>query len=236
MTNKIQKIREGIEKLKSNLIHGACSSQVAMENHCKEEAYNEVLAILDSMQEEPVSGLDNGDMPIERWKQAVEAASNQRNYRSSKGLTETRDDYFVDGVQWADEHPKKEHVSEEWIEELRTKLDSMSKEDFKKVFDKYAIDFNEEPVSDELIDVAKQYVKEHVIGIDKVTFSIATDMFISGAKWQREQMMMDAIDVTVHIDAGGYPYIPQMELYDYDKDVPLAKEGDKYKVVLIKEE
>jgi hemerythrin len=61
----------------------------------------------------------------------------------------------------------------------------MSKEDFKKVFDKYAIDFKEEPVSEELIDVAKQYVKEHVIGIDKVTFSIATDMFISGATWQK---------------------------------------------------
>lgn len=48
-------------------------------------------------------------------------------------------------------------------------------------------------------------------------------------------MIAKAIDVTVHIDAGGYPYIPQMELYDYDKDVPLAKEGDRYKVILIKE-
>lgn len=63
---------------------------------------------------EPASGLDNGDMSIERWKQAVEAASNQRSYRSSKGLTENRDDYFVDGVQWADEHPKEEPVSEVW--------------------------------------------------------------------------------------------------------------------------
>ena len=44
-----------IEKLKSNLLYGACASQVAMENRCKEEAYNEVLAILDTMQEEPVS-------------------------------------------------------------------------------------------------------------------------------------------------------------------------------------
>ena len=60
----------------------------------------------------PVSGLDNGDMPIERWKQAVEAASHQKSYRSSKGLTETRDDYFVDGVQWADEHPIKQPVIE----------------------------------------------------------------------------------------------------------------------------
>ena len=92
------------------------------------------------------------------------------------------------------------------------------------------------PVSEEWIDVAKQYVKEHVIGIDKVTFSIATDMFVSGAKWQIAKLMGNATEVTVHIEAGNYPYIPQIELYDYDKDVPLAKEGDKYKVVLIKED
>lgn len=53
---------------------------------------------------------------------------------------------------------------------------------------------------------------------------------------KKEQIMANAIDVTVHIDAGGYPYIPQIELYDYDRDIPLAKEGDKYKVILIKED
>lgn len=55
MTDKVQKIREGVEKLKSQLLRGACSSQIAMETMCKEEAYNEVLAILDTMQEEHVS-------------------------------------------------------------------------------------------------------------------------------------------------------------------------------------
>ena len=54
-----------------------------------------------------MSVLDNGNMPIERWKEACEAASCHANYRKSKGLTETCDDYFVDGVQWADEHPIK---------------------------------------------------------------------------------------------------------------------------------
>ena len=49
-------------------------------------------------------------------------------------------------------------------------------------------------------------------------------------------MMKDATDVTVHIEAGNYPYIPQIELYDYDKDIPVAKEGDKYKVILINED
>ena len=55
MTDKVQKIREEVERLKSNLIHGACASQIAMETRCKEEAYDEVISLLDSMQEEPIS-------------------------------------------------------------------------------------------------------------------------------------------------------------------------------------
>lgn len=39
-----------IEKLKSNLIYGACASQIAMETRCKEEAYNEVLSYLDTLE------------------------------------------------------------------------------------------------------------------------------------------------------------------------------------------
>ena len=48
----------------------------------------------------------NDRMAVERWRQACEAGCLQSNYRRERGLTETRDDYFVDGVQWADEHPK----------------------------------------------------------------------------------------------------------------------------------
>lgn len=70
----------------------------------------------------------------------------------------------------------------------------------------------------------------------EVSFAKLSRIAVRVAKWQKEQMMAKAIDVEVKVDAGGYPYIPQMELYDYDNDVPLAKEGDKYKVVLIKED
>ena len=55
MTDKVQKIRNEVEKLKSQLLRGACSSQIAMETRCKEEAYNEVLSVLDTMQKEPVN-------------------------------------------------------------------------------------------------------------------------------------------------------------------------------------
>ena len=57
-----------------------------------------------------------------------------------------------------------------------------------------------------------------------------------GKAEMKQQLMAKAVDIEVKEDAGGYPYIPQMELYDYDKDIPLAKEGDEYKVILIKED
>ena len=42
------------------------------------------------------------------------------------------------------------------------------------------------------------------------------------------------IEREVKVDAGGYPYIPQIELYDYEKDIPLAKAGDKVKLIIMK--
>ena len=81
-----------------------------------------------------------------------------------------------------------------------------------------------------------EYINELSKQFPEVSFAKLSRIAVRVAKWQKEQMMAKAIDVEVKVDAGGYPYIPQMELYDYDKDIPLAKEGDKYKVVLIKEE
>ena len=43
-------LTRGIEKLKSNLIYGACASQIAMETRCKEEAYNEVLSFINTLE------------------------------------------------------------------------------------------------------------------------------------------------------------------------------------------
>lgn len=50
-------------------------------------------------------------------------------------------------------------------------------------------------------------------------------VYQAGAKWMAEQGWSRELDVKE--DAGGYPYIPAIELYDYDKDTPTAKVGDK---------
>lgn len=79
--------------------------------------------------------------------------------------------------------------------------------------------------------VSEDELEEHSDIRDSYEFG-----FLCGYLHCKEQMMKDAFKCKVKVDAGGYPYIPQMELYDYDKDIPLAKEGDRYKVVLIKDE
>ena len=61
------------------------------------------------------------------------------------------------------------------------------------------------------------------------------EVFRQGMLHYHEQMLEVGIDCEVKIDAGGYPYIERtIELYDYEKDEPLAKKGDKYKLVLLK--
>ena len=101
---------------------------------------------------------------------------------------------------------------------------------------KYIDSLQEEPVSEDLEEAAKRYATEgdEISGLYIIDEEV--DAFKAGAKWQIAKLMANATEVTVHIEAGNYPYIPQIELYDYDKDIPLAKEGDRYKVVLIKED
>ena len=52
---QIEQIKAEIERLKSQLIKGACASQIAMETNCKEEAYDEVLSIIDKLPQDPSS-------------------------------------------------------------------------------------------------------------------------------------------------------------------------------------
>ena len=58
--------------------------------------------------------------------------------------------------------------------------------------------------------------------------------FEKGRDDMKKQMMADAIERRVKVDAGGYPYIDcEIELYDYEKDVALAKKGDIAKVLVV---
>ena len=107
MTDKIQKIREEVERLKSQLLRGACSSQIAMETRCKEEAYNEVLAILDTMQEEPAN---------EDLEEAAKRYSDNENPICT--CAECLLKSFKDGAEWQKQQVKKEAVSATIVSDL----------------------------------------------------------------------------------------------------------------------
>ena len=84
-------------------------------------------------------------------------------------------------------------------------------------------------------EYSKEKEKEAGCGTEFTTHELA-EAFHAGMLEMKQQLMAKAIYVEVKVDAGGYPYIPQIELYDYVKDIPLAREGEKYKVVLMKED
>ncbi len=111
MSDKIQKIREDVERLKSQLLRGACSSQIAIETRCKEEAYNEVLAILDTMQEEPVSEeLLKASMEFAKhfgeWDYAMPCFQAGANWREEQMMAKAVDGvvHHFDGCEWASVH------------------------------------------------------------------------------------------------------------------------------------
>ncbi len=99
--------------------------------------------------------------------------------------------------------------------------------------DAYIDSLQKEPASDDLNTAAKEYANNIT---DKLGYKLQLRRAVCfGAKWQITKLVEEAGKHEVKVDAGGYPYIPQIELYNYLEDIPLAKEGDKYNVILIKE-
>lgn len=91
--NKVEKIKAEIERLKKSLPWGSCASQLSMECNCKNEAYNEVLSYIDSLEEEPVSE----DLEYASEKYACRFSSSKYGHDKVK-------DAFITGAQWQKEH------------------------------------------------------------------------------------------------------------------------------------
>jgi hypothetical protein len=83
--------------------------------------------------------------------------------------------------------------------------------------------------SNDLEEAATKYAQDKYMPVQ------TAEAFRAGYNKCRQEMMNSAIEREVKVDAGGYPYIDATELYDYENDRPLAKAGDKVKVVFIKD-
>ena len=221
MTDKVQKIREEVERLKgwNNNVRNSTRHMTLQEedfNRGKHSSYLEILNFIDSLQEEP---------------QVKKLVGSQHEYKMCK-----------ENGNSLTQEPVSESIDFE--QELYKAFGQIKDFTLGVAIAKSFYDMgrkHNEPVSE---DLEEEIDRAHRIFYDEVGWdsdegarAYVADWFAHYfANWQKTQVIKNAIEVTVHIDAGGYPYIPQIELYDYDKDVPLAKEGDRYKVVLIKED
>ena len=266
MTDKVQKIREEVERLRNlhqiKYQHLDTNDKMCLVECGKRNLCNELLSFIASLQEEPVSKV---------WHDMIEEAENGRNiiiidpkdfYGAvlRKGGTQLKNHNKERYVKWAyiddiiNVTNKEEPVSEDLEQAIDTYLSTYFGGEKEKqewpFLKKMAIYFAEWQKQKDSIPVSED-LKEEVIkkilyfseNFHKAPWAIDSTGTVMpiwyakfGANWQMAQMMKDATEVTVHIEAGNYPYIPQMELYDYDKDIPLAKEGDTVRVIVIKEE
>ena len=221
MTDKVQKIREEVERLKLQLLRGACSSQIAMETMCKEEAYNEVLAILDTMQEEPKHRFNVGDKvqsvsgkiaKIESvgtdkyWCIGEQGMSIPFKYQDQWELVEKPKQCMYSKDNYTEEDRK---VLCEGCEEKCEFNQVKESAEFQHVNDMCKENGNsltQEPVSDDLEKAAEEYIKytprydiEYELEegndpteIECFTVDEATAAFIAGAKWKNENLWKPA--------------------------------------------
>jgi hypothetical protein len=107
----------------------------------------------------------------------------------------------------------------------------------------------EEPINEDLDKAAKEwlipqldksyanYGERKMMELTRFDGYAMLDAIEFGMKKMKEQMIKNAIEREVKLDSGGYPYVDcHIELYDYMDDKPLAKTGDKVKLIVIKED
>ena len=106
----IEKIKAKIERLKSQLVRGACAAQIEMETNCKEEAYDEVLSFLSTLESEKPMDLDGLDEEVHSFFDECIEVYEVPLYGKVKEEVITADCYEITArhfAQWGAEHLKK---------------------------------------------------------------------------------------------------------------------------------
>lgn len=104
--------------------------------------------------------------------------------------------------------------------------------------DAYIDSLQEEPVSEELEDAADKYSQSIHSDYSNDMFDSHNiyDAVIYGANWQRQKMIKDAVEATVHGVSGREGSMMKGIAVTAYADVPDCKFGDKVKLIIIKED
>ena len=111
MTNKElkQTILAEIERLKAQLIRGACAAQIEMETNCKDEAYNEIANFINSLPDEECDGLEEAAL----WYYYGGGYIPQNKELRQCALKHDETRAFIAGAKWQKEQMMKEAVEGE---------------------------------------------------------------------------------------------------------------------------
>lgn len=237
MTDKVQKIRKGIEKLKSQLLRGACSSQVAMETRCKEDAYNDVLALLDTMQAS-TSWIDKlktklDSLSKENFKQVRKKhETEEKEEPVSNELEEAAKHYLYSNILYDDVYVGNP-TDKDCIEMFKAGAEWQKEQDYFKII--YPRIITEGTIEQYAHQVA--YDMSNDWAIDNPTWNDVQNACKLGAKWQKQQMMKDAIEAEIINWASMFTSIKVIEP---ERAEAMIKEkfdiGDKVKLIIVKEE
>lgn len=147
-------------------------------------------------------------------------------------------DGFEDSVRDSMEKEEELINKSAWLTELKEKLDNASEEQLKEWYDKYLKDDN---VSEDLEESAEKYVQGFHTAIQRM----CKESFKEGAQWQKEQIMSKAIVYNDKIYPTTYENEPTEFCLDGGEEVRLIteavnsgllKQGDKVKVIIVKED
>lgn len=115
-------------------------------------------------------------------------------------------------------------------------IDSMQKEPtIPDIVDEHYLEmFGEEPVSEELNTAAKEYANNIT---DKIGYRLQLRRAVCfGAKWQKEQMMAKAIRGRVNFNVKSNYHSLIYGCWDMDNALENCNDGDKVKIIVIKED
>jgi len=220
MTDKVQKIREEVEKIAKSI------NPFLPDEDGKNSEYEagrfamvtQIMQIIDSLQEESVSKVwhNMDEVPIKGKVIVVQTKDTFYGISVQKGGTTYKNKNKDRYVRWAYASDllklsNVERTVKNWKEPVSEDLPHIRHRD---TLDEFAYQC--------AYDMSNDWA------IENPTWHDVEDACKLGAKWQKEQMMANAVERKVLVSPCGIPCIDATELYDYD--------DDKVKVIIIKED
>ena len=213
----IEKVRAEVNRLKKQLVRGACAAQIQMETSCKDEAYDEMLSILSDLEKECEEKPTNIDFEQELYKHFGQVKDFTLGMQIGKYF------YELGCRRTAEKYDE--------IEYKRQRAEESVPSDLEEAAAEYASDstgFIDMTAYRAFIAGAEWQASQMPMPKDTVLFQKGV---AEGRRLEREDMLKEAVEGEVYL------------YYSYKRkstailvDIPIEDLGDKVRIVVLKEE